>query len=268
MSTKNKKAFTLVELLVVISIIALLVSILMPALSNARRQAKNVICQTNLKQWALIFLLYTDDNDDRFGEGYSWDGSPTNYDGIWHNAARKYYDNVDEIRLCPIASIPRIADNGNQTGKFDQYSAWGKFGAVFAGDYGSYGVNGWIADNEVPPGASATPLFWRQSTQGNPNNIPLVADCYWEMAIPMDFNDPPLWPIYGGDYDDWYAVGFDAGMTRFCIDRHKMAINSAFMDWSVRRVPLKELWSLKWHRKFDLGNEKTLPGYVWPDWMN
>ena len=55
----SKRAFTLVELLVVIAIIALLMSILMPALARVRNQAKDVLCQSNLKQWALIFSMNT-----------------------------------------------------------------------------------------------------------------------------------------------------------------------------------------------------------------
>jgi prepilin-type N-terminal cleavage/methylation domain-containing protein len=57
----KQKAFTLVELLVVIAIIALLMSILMPALARVRAQAKNVLCQSNLKQWGVCFGMYADE---------------------------------------------------------------------------------------------------------------------------------------------------------------------------------------------------------------
>jgi len=65
--TKRRSVgFTLIELLVVIAIIALLMAILMPSLSRARKQARGVACQSNLKHWGLIFKMYTDDNDARF----------------------------------------------------------------------------------------------------------------------------------------------------------------------------------------------------------
>jgi len=68
----KQKAFTLVELLVVIAIMAVLLGILLPALSKAREQARNVVCQTNLKAYGRALALYLDDNDQYFPYTYDW----------------------------------------------------------------------------------------------------------------------------------------------------------------------------------------------------
>jgi prepilin-type N-terminal cleavage/methylation domain-containing protein len=60
----KRKAFTLIELLVVIAIIAILMAILIPALNRAREQGKRAVCLSNLKQLALAWIMYADDNDD------------------------------------------------------------------------------------------------------------------------------------------------------------------------------------------------------------
>jgi prepilin-type N-terminal cleavage/methylation domain-containing protein/prepilin-type processing-associated H-X9-DG protein len=77
-TSTNKKmgrAFTLVELLVVISVIALLMGILMPALGKARNVAKRISCQSNLRQIGVGFRAYLDDNSDIFPPAcaFPWD---------------------------------------------------------------------------------------------------------------------------------------------------------------------------------------------------
>lgn len=69
---REKKAFTLVELLVVIAIIALLMAILMPALQRAKEQARTITCRNKLRQYGLCMRMYLDDFDGRFPSSWYW----------------------------------------------------------------------------------------------------------------------------------------------------------------------------------------------------
>ena len=66
---RSRTGFTLIELLVVVAIIALLMSILMPSLHRARKQARAVACLSNLKQWGYIWHMYTEDSSGKFNTG-------------------------------------------------------------------------------------------------------------------------------------------------------------------------------------------------------
>jgi len=71
---RRRIGFTLIELLVVVAIIAILMAILMPALQRAREQGKRAVCLSNLKQLALAWIMYADENDDKIVNGESAGG--------------------------------------------------------------------------------------------------------------------------------------------------------------------------------------------------
>ncbi len=120
------RGFTLIELLVVIAIIALLIAILMPALNRVKKQAKAITCQGSLRQWVLIWKMYTDDNNGYFHIGLG--GESQSGGERWPTVMRTHYKNL-KMRTCPMAEKP-LSEGG-----LTPFAAWGIFSD------GSYGFN-------------------------------------------------------------------------------------------------------------------------------
>src|SRR5262245_9601208 len=82
-SNRERRAFTLVELLVVIAIIAVLIAVLLPALRKARRAAATVQCASNMKQVANAMLMYINQNKGKFPPCQIKNGGDVYPNGWW-----------------------------------------------------------------------------------------------------------------------------------------------------------------------------------------
>jgi prepilin-type N-terminal cleavage/methylation domain-containing protein/prepilin-type processing-associated H-X9-DG protein len=249
-----KKGFTLIELLVVIAIIAVLMGILMPALNRVKKQAQNVTCRARLKQWGMMFKFYTDDHEGKFNGGH--DPVDNNF---WMAALRPYYKDEWKVFMCPTTKT--VAYSGDDWGT---YKAWSN---TFDGvEYISgYGINNWTNNMSTNRGARLQAWFWRSTNNlvGPASNIPVFGDSTWFDSWPRAEDQPMPEPLDFGSGNK----GTTDEMNHFCIDRHNGVTNMVFMDWSVRGVGLKELWTLKWHRQFDITGPWTQPNAQWPTWL-
>ena len=159
----------------------------------------------------------------------------------------------------------------------DPLTSWGIFSGLGdtlsptrweRGLWGSYGVNWWNANQDVhyEPMHGMEGALWRHSKQKDPHTIPIFLGATWYMSYmgpgAESANDVP-------SQDEFSQQGL--GMRTFCLNRHGQYVNAVFMSWTPRKVGLKELWTLKWHRMYNTSGEWTLPGGVttsdWPPWL-
>lgn len=282
----KRRGFTLVELLVVIAIIALLMGILMPALSMVRRSAQGSSCMVQMKQWATVYSIYTDDFDGYFVPDYY----PENYNNgarcDWWIVLESSYKDLD-LLCCPAAKKLNCRDDSSTAD--DKYDEGGKhpfssqyMGANRSGELYriSYCYNGWmgVAVNKTRADSLKRYAAWRWATANrikHPNSVPVLGDTIGHSRkFPHATTKPEKVPDVKVGGANCVAKDAVDRIIEFCLRRHgpqtNPNINMAFADFSVRPVGLKSLWSLNWHRNW-VENRKGSPNSdmtdLWPDWM-
>ncbi len=265
---RRREGFTLIELLVVIAIIALLMSILMPALARVKEQARTVGCLANLRQWNFVSAMYAEENDGKFWSGYGASG----YWWTWQLEPRLLDWKMNKTWFCPTAKKPIIDENGNTAPTFNIFNAWGIFrgnhggrDAPPSGSAGSYSINGYvitIPTDSTFEGGRPPSDGWRTPNVGGAGAVPLFIDALRFDLWPLENNGPAEF-----EFASWSGNNFG----RCAINRHAGHVGVSFLDFSARKVGLKELWTLKWHKSFHIAGPYTLAGGVqagdWPAWI-
>ena len=240
--------FTLTELLVVMGLIALLVSLLMPALGQARAAARSTGCLSNVRQMGMAWQMYLAENRGRLPE-YVW-RTPTTPDTAW----RSYWPGIldaykvqGDALLCPAAFDPIPfrqayfgAGNVNYawSGRFMSAGTPVRLSSTIYRD-GSYGYNRYLT---VGGGFAKID---RINAVKNLSDVPVFLDAAFPDFMPDNgLESFPVAPPPNLRAENLPADPPDHWL--FLLSRHGRGINAFMADGSARWVPLEETYVLTW----------------------
>ena len=243
------RAFTLVELLTVLGLVALLLSLLLPVVGKVQAAANSAACLSNLRQMGIAWVSYTTESHGRLlhnswvapNPGQGWD---------------QYWPGVLDARqvrgatlLCPSASEP--SRNEKAKGYGNVTLAWtGKFaaiGTVFRLDDNthrdsSYGYNRFLT---AGGGFSGDSTSNRITAAKNLSDVPVFLDCAAVDVLPANRNGNgpvEMPPNLRGD-----KIALDTpDHWKFLLARHGRGVNVFMADGSARWTRLEDMYSLGW----------------------
>ena len=209
--TKRGRRFTLIELLVVIAIIAILASMLLPALGRAKDKANQISCASQMKQIGLGFALYLDDMDGVYPPN-SYTGPVVNYGPtarlFWPDLLKPYVADGNPNwgnNHSPVSDLYRCPGNSMTKTVRSAYTDYG---------YNNYGLGMDIWGNVI-----------KQTNIKQPTEILVTADSRWNRNDPSD--------LRGSQRLDFGA--------RLSFHRHDQTYNVQFADGHVENVQRNEL---------------------------
>jgi prepilin-type N-terminal cleavage/methylation domain-containing protein/prepilin-type processing-associated H-X9-DG protein len=193
-TTRDKhRAFTLVELLVVIAVIAILAALLLPALSQSKVSSERISCLNNLRQIDLFMEFYTGDNNEVFpahrNQGLSTDDASASVTNWWGTTITADNGQGSKVFHDPALKGPRIDDGVAWEWKFDCHEVGYGYNGYFLGHH-PYGE-----EMATVAGVAFTiaPSFKRSAIVNPAENLVL--------GDKEPYGSPPVW---GGSL--WWAT--------------------------------------------------------------
>jgi prepilin-type N-terminal cleavage/methylation domain-containing protein/prepilin-type processing-associated H-X9-DG protein len=246
-----RRAFTLIELMVVVAIIAVLVAILLPSLNRARSKARTSYCSANTRGMTTAVSMYVADYQRMIPFTQKITDS-------WTQVLNKAGNNLGitiKNRICPEAQDTASKDPAVQPWWGTARLAWGNTPETGSDPVtglpltSSYALNGYLysgapSDIQFISGdANAYGRRHRFPIMYKDSEIPVFADAIWRHVFPAPTDGP------GANLETPGPNSYgNHPMSKMVMNRHNKTLNVSFLDGHADTLPLARLWFLSWSR--------------------